>query len=563
MKTQVIDITGMTCDACASHVRKTLLRVPGVQTAEVSYPRRTARVSSATTLDAGLLAAALRAAGYDSMSTAAAPAAPPGEGRRGVGQVAGPPPIERAAGSSLRIAVVGSGGGAMAAALKAAERGATVTLVERGVIGGTCVNVGCVPSKILIRAAQVAHLRRVSPFDAGLAAVASRVDRQRLLAQQQRRVDELRQSKYEGVVAGIPAITIVHGDARFADGHTLSVTLTEGGERLVTFDRCLIATGASAAVPRIPGLGDTPYWTSTEALSSDHIPRRLAIVGSSAVAVELAQAFARLGSQVTILARHTLLYREDPAVGDALTEAFRAEGISVLPRTQVSAVSFAGGEFTVVTNGGELRADRVLIAIGREPNTRGLGLDAAGVASDARGAILVDDHLRTSARHIYATGDCTDLPQFVYVAAAGGTRAALNMTGTDATLDLTTMPAVVFTDPQVATVGLSEAVARLRGIETDSRTLPLDAVPRALVNFETRGFIKVVAEAGTGRLLGVQMVAQEAGEVIQAAALAIRARMTVHDLADQLFPYLTMVEGLKLAAQTFSKDVSQLSCCAG
>jgi len=127
----------------------------------------------------------------------------------------------------------------------------------------------------------------------------------------------------------------------------------------------------------------------------------------------------------------------------------------------------------------------------------------------------------------------------------------------------TTMPAVVFTDPQVATVGLSEAEARLRSIETDSRTLPLDAVPRALVNFDTRGFIKLVAEAGTGRLLGVQAVAPEAGELIQAAALAIRARMTVHDLADQLFPYLTMVEGLKLAAQTFTKDVSQLSCCAG
>ena len=137
------------------------------------------------------------------------------------------------------------------------------------------------------------------------------------------------------------------------------------------------------------------------------------------------------------------------------------------------------------------------------------------------------------------------------------------MTGGDAALDLTTMPAVVFTDPAVATVGLSEVEAHLRNIETDSRTLPLDAVPRALVNFDTRGFVKLVAEAGTGRLLGVQVVAPEAGEVIQAAALAIRARMTVQELGDQLFPYLTMVEGLKLAAQTFTKDVSQLSCCAG
>ncbi|PJA56404.1 MAG: mercury(II) reductase, partial [Rhodocyclales bacterium CG_4_9_14_3_um_filter_68_10] len=164
---------------------------------------------------------------------------------------------------------------------------------------------------------------------------------------------------------------------------------------------------------------------------------------------------------------------------------------------------------------------------------------------------------------IYAAGDCTDQPQFVYVAAAAGTRAAINMTGGDAALDLSAMPTVVFTDPQVATVGLSEAEAHDEGIETISRTLSLENVPRALVNFDTRGFIKLVAEAGSLRLLGVQAVTPEAGEIIQTAAIAIRARMTVQDLADLLFPYLTMVEGLKLCAQTFTKDVKQLSCCAG
>lgn len=469
----------------------------------------------------------------------------------------------RAKGSPLRIAVIGSGGAAMGAALKAAELGAAVTLIERGAIGGTCVNVGCVPSKILIRAAHIAHLRRESPFDAGLSATPSVVDRPRLLSQQQARVEELRHTKYEAILDGIPAITVVHGEARFRDGHTLAVTVAEDGDRLIQFDRCLIATGASASVPPVPGLKETPYWTSTEALASDRIPPRLAIIGSSVVAVELAQGFARLGSDVTILARSTLFFREDPAIGEVILEVFRAEGITVLPHTQASAVSFDDDEFTLVTNQDTLRAHRLLVATGRGANTRGLDLDAIGVTLDARGAIVVDEHMRTSVPDIYAAGDCTDQPQFVYVAASAGTRAAINMTGGNVTLDLTTMPTVVFTDPQVATVGLSEAEAHLRNIETDSRTLPLEAVPRALVNFNTRGFIKVVAEAGTGRLLGVQIVAPEAGEVIQAAALAIRARMTVHDLADQLFPYLTMVEGLKLAAQTFTKDVSQLSCCAG
>ena len=203
------------------------------------------------------------------------------------------------------------------------------------------------------------------------------------------------------------------------------------------------------------------------------------------------------------------------------------------------------------------------MATGRSPNTRDLNLEAAGVEVNQQGAISVDQAMRTSVPGIYAAGDCTDQPQFVYVAAAAGTRAAINMTGGDAALDLTAMPAVVFTEPQVATVGYSEADAHQDGIETDSRTLTLDNVPRALVNFDTRGFIKLVSEAGSGRLIGVQAVAPEAGELIQTAVLAIRNRMTVRELADQLFPYLTMVEGLKLAAQTFTKDVKQLSCCAG
>jgi mercuric reductase len=230
----------------------------------------------------------------------------------------------------------------MAAALKAVELGAAVTVIERGIIGGTCVNVGCVPSKILIRAAHVAHLRRESPFDAGLSSVPPVVDRPRLLAQQQRRVEELRHSKYEDILAERATITVLHGEARFKDAHTLAVSLVDGGERLVSFDRCLIATGASPSAPPVPGLAETPYWTSTEALASDRIPPRLAVIGSSVVAVELEQAFARLGSDVTILARSTLFFREDPAIGETVTAAFAAEGISVLTHTQASRVSYVG-----------------------------------------------------------------------------------------------------------------------------------------------------------------------------------------------------------------------------
>ena len=558
-----LKITGMTCDSCAVHVKEALEKVPGVQSAEVSYAKGSARLAIEADTSPDTLTAAVAGLGYRA-TLADAPVAPAGGGLLGkVREWLGSDDKAGGDAGKLHIAVIGSGGAAMAAALKAVEQGAHVTLIERGTIGGTCVNVGCVPSKIMIRAAHVAHLRRESPFDGGMPPTPPTILRERLLVQQQARVDELRHAKYEGILDGNPAITVLHGEARFKDGQSLVVRLNDGNERAVAFDRCLVATGASPAVPPIPGLKESPYWTSTEALVSDTIPERLAVIGSSVVALELAQAFARLGSKVTILARSTLFFREDPAIGEAVTAAFRMEGIEVLDHTQASQVAHEGGEFVLTTGHGEIRADKLLVATGRAPNTRSLNLEAAGVTLNPQGAIVIDPGMRTSVEHIYAAGDCTDQPQFVYVAAAAGTRAAINMTGGDTALNLTAMPAVVFTDPQVATVGYSEAEAHHDGIETDSRTLTLDNVPRALANFDTRGFIKLVAEAGSGRLIGVQAVAPEAGELIQTAALAIRNRMTVQELAAQLFPYLTMVEGLKLAAQTFNKDVKQLSCCAG
>jgi mercuric reductase len=479
------------------------------------------------------------------------------------GELGGSSLVRGATNAPLHIAVIGTGGGAMAAAITAAEQGATVTIIERGTIGGTCINIGCVPSKIMIRAAYVAHVRKQSPFDSGISARAPQIDRRQLLVQQQARINELRVAKYENILAGNPNITLLRGQASFEDSHTLRVKLVDGAERAVAFDRALIATGARPAIPSIPGLRDTPCWTSTEALASDIIPPRLLVIGSSAVAAELAQAYSRLGSAVTLIARGRFFSREDPAIGDGLARVFADEGIRVLLQTRTHSVARVDDEFVLETSAGTLRGEALLIATGRAPNIEALNLNRVGVKTSESGAIVVNEHLQTSAPHVYAAGDVTDQPQYVYVAAAAGSRAAQNMTGGTAVLDLRSMPAVVFTDPEIATVGLSEEEARLSGIETDSRLLTLDNVPRALVNFDMHGFIKIVAEATSGKLLGVQAVASEAGELIQAAALAIHHRMTVDDLAAQLFPYLTMVEGLKLCAQTFTRDVKQLSCCAG
>jgi mercuric reductase len=451
----------------------------------------------------------------------------------------------------------------MAAAIRAAGEGAAVTMIERGTLGGTCVNVGCVPSKIMIRSAHIAHLRAESPFDSGITAARPAIDRTKLLAMQQGRIESLRHMKYEKLIEVIPAIELVRGHARFLGPRSLEVALEGGGHREIAFDRAFIATGSSPAVPETRGLAGTPYWTSTEALASDALPEHLVVFGGSVVALELSQAFLRLGSRVTLIARSTLLSREDPLIGETLKPVLEREGMRVLAGRTIERVAYGEGRFAVEVGGETITADRLLIATGRYANTDGLELERAGVRTDAKGAIVVDERLRTTAANIYAGGDCTTMPEYVYVAAAAGTRAAVNMTGGEAALDLSIVPAVVFTDPQLATVGLDERAARKKGIIVETRTLTLDNVPRALANFDTRGFIKLVADARSARLLGAQILAPEAGEIIQIAALAIRHGMSVDALGSEMFPYLVMAEGLKLCAQTFRKDVKQLSCCAG
>lgn len=463
---------------------------------------------------------------------------------------------------NLHIAVIGSGSGAFAAAIRAAEEGAKVTLVESNTLGGTCVNVGCVPSKIMIRAAQLAHHAEQHPFP-GLKTQLNRVDRTTLIQQQQVRVEELREAKYSSILDSNPNIDLVKGRARFKDANTIVVADVTGNDITIKADRVLIATGARPHIPEIPGITGTPYWTSTEALVAETLPKHLLVYGGSVVAVELAQAIRRLGSQVTVIARSKLLPKEDPELGKGLRHVFEQEGIWVITHTTIDSVLYKDTQFIVSTAKGEYQGDRLLIAAGRQANTEELGLENVSVATDANGRILIDEHMRTSTQGIFAAGDCTNQPQYVYVAAAAGTRATINMTGGNASLDLSAMPAVIFTDPQVATVGLNEKTAEQLGMEVESRTLELEHVPRALANFDTRGFIKLVAEKDSGRLVGAHVLASEGGEIIQTAALAVRNRMTVQELADQLFPYLTMVEGLKLTAQTFTKDVTQLSCCAG
>ena len=374
-----MSITGMTCDHCARSAQDALNALPGVS-ASVSFARAQARIETTGETDAAMLVKAVESKGFGaSLETA-------------TDEIG-----ERKTGNQLRVAIVGTGSGAFAAAIKAAEEGAVVTLVEGAdVIGGTCVNVGCVPSKIMIRGAHIAHMQVHHSFD-GIAQNQPAIDRAALVRQQQTRVEEPRHAKYEQILADNPGINLIRGWARFEDAHTLSVTGADGEKKTVIADRLLIVTNARPAIPDIPGLSDTPNWTSTEALVAEQMPKHLAIIGGSVVALELAQAYLHLGAEVIILARSVQLSKEDPALGAALVRIFEEEGARVLLNTVPDEVTHDGRDFILTSQAGVIRADRLLVATGRQPNTERLGLEKIGVQTGHNGAVVIDNRMRTSA----------------------------------------------------------------------------------------------------------------------------------------------------------------------
>lgn len=465
------------------------------------------------------------------------------------------------------LAVIGSGAAAFAAAIAAARKGANVVMIEHGRIGGTCVNTGCVPSKALLAAAQARHVAADQPFP-GIRTEAGPVDFAALIGAKTALVDRLRAEKYIDLAAQY-GWKIVHGHARFAPGPVVRVTLDGGGETTIEAAHYLIATGSSPWIPPLVGLSEVGYLTSATAMALDALPPSLVVIGGGYVGLEQAQLFARLGTRVTVVTRSRLASVEEPEVSAVLETVFADEGIAVHTHTQVRAVRHGPGGTAITTVTGpdglpeELVSTHLLVATGRRPVTDGLGFDVVGVQVGRRGEIVVDEHLRTHHPQIWAAGDVTGHSQFVYVAGAHGTMVADNaLDGAQRTLDYHHLPRVIFTTPAIAAAGLTEAAATAQDLTCDCRVLPLDAVPRALVNRDTRGLIKLVAEYGTGRLLGAHIIAADAGEVIATAVYALANQMTVAQMAELWCPYLTMAEGLKLAAQSYTRDVAKLSCCA-
>jgi mercuric reductase len=545
-----LDVRGMTCDHCERTVAKALESVPGVEEVlEVSHAALLARVVVGPEASTALMESAVAKAGYHAHVRAR--------------QKPGAPAVISRGGGEFDLAIVGGGSAGFAAAIKGADLGARVALIEGGTLGGTCVNVGCVPSKTLIRAAEAQH-RRVHHGFQGIPMSDGRPDWAMVRGQKDGLVAELRQAKYWDVLRSYEAVTLFEQRAEITSGH--SVRLANG--HAIAAGKIVVTTGASPWAPPIPGLADVGYLDNVTAMELDRLPDSLIVIGASAVGLELAQMFARLGVKVSVLeALPRVASAEDPEIGSALGAYLQEEALDVHAGIEITQVARGGDGYTVsFKDAGSTHtthAAQLLVATGRRANAKGFGLETLGVKLGRKGEIVVNEYLQTASPEVYAAGDVIGDPMFVYVAAYGGALAAENaLTGNLRRYDLTALPKVTFTDPAVASVGLTEDQARAQGIEPLVSKLPLEHVPRALAARDTRGFVKLVADATTRKIVGAHILAAEAGEMITEPALAIKYGLTIENLTSAFHPYLTLSEGIKLAAQTFDKDVAKLSCCA-
>lgn len=541
-------ITGMTCDSCAHHVDAALKNVPGVQAVKIdSWQDGFAEIRAAAEVSKTQLEAAVAKAGY---------------GATVIEESAAPPATSSGESFDYDLIIIGGGSAAFAGAIKASELEKKVLMINDGLpIGGTCVNVGCVPSKTLIRTAEAFHNTRQTNFE-GIKTNGSQLDFKTAIRQKRELVADLRQKKYVDVIGDDPNVTVLQGRAKLLDHNTVQVK----GQRK-TAQVILLATGSTTFEPDIPGLQESGYYTNDTLYELEELPQHLIILGGRYIALENAQMFARFGAKVTVLQRSPrILPTEAADVTDQLTGYLQAEGVDVKTGVNVLAIENNGEVSVRIKIGDEeemVRGTHLFVATGRKGNTDNLGLEGAGVETFGNCFVKTDDYLRTSAANIFAAGDVLGENMFVYSAAYEGALAVENaFNETLRTKDETPLPWVVFTDPQVAGVGLDEAGAEAAGIDYDVSVLSLADVPRALAARNTKGFIKLLRNKADDTLIGARILASEGSEMLMEVAMAIKYKIPVSELRQMLHPYLTLSEGIKLAAITFDKDVAKLSCCA-
>lgn len=560
MKTENIklNITGMTCDHCATGIEKLLSKNKGVTEVKVSYENESGEFTfdPAITGKEEIVKAINETKNYKVK----------GEIKKEDCCSTQKDSTSQNENNHYDLIIIGGGSAAFSAAIKAENLGLSTLMVNGGLdFGGTCVNVGCVPSKNLIRAGETAYHATHSNFGS-IKTKGVDIDFTQLIKDKKQLVAILQEKKYMDVVSDFENLKMIKGWAEFKDNKTIVVD----GKTEYTALKFIIATGATTNIPNIEGLNDIGYLTNVSLFDLEEKTESITIMGAGYIGLEIAMAYNRLGVKVRIIEfTDRVLRTQTSDISEVLETQMRKEGIEILPNFRAVKFEKRGdetvihckcpdGSLTQITEKG-----KVVIASGTKPNTQKLGLQNIGLELSKTEHVLVNEKMETNLQNIYAVGDVTNTPAFVYTAAFEGKIAVENaFSGAENKADYSSLPWVVFTDPQVAGTGLDEVQAELQKIPFEVSKIELKDVPRAIAANDTIGFIKLIRNAETDKLIGARIVAPEGGELIQQLSMAIKYGISVKDLAESFYPYLTLGEGIKLAAITFGKDVSKLSCCA-
>lgn len=443
--------------------------------------------------------------------------------------------------------VIGAGqGGALAKHL--AQAGRKTALVERRWLGGSCINWGCTPTKTMIASARIAHLvRRAADF--GIKTSQPEINLKKIRQLKRDMVLDFR-GDYENSVGSVDNLDIICGEASFQDAKILQVKLQNGETQHLQADIIIIATGSCATIPPIPGLNESGYLTPETLMELDEIPEHLIILGGGYIAVEFAQMFRRFGAQVTILQRgNQLLSREDPDVANAFAEVFRDEGIEVLLNCEAAQIQQDAKVLSVTASSKEskqiIKGSHLLLAAGHTPNTKTLRLDKAGIEMDKKSYIRVNDSLETNVQGIYAMGDVKGGPAFTHIAYDDTRILRANFLKNESqTIKGRIVPYVIFADPQLGRVGMTEKVAIKAGFNIRVAKIPLDETARALETRETKGFLKAIVNDDNDQILGGAVLSAEGGEVMGTLQMAMQAKLPYTVLRNGIFAHPTQVESL-------------------
>jgi pyruvate/2-oxoglutarate dehydrogenase complex dihydrolipoamide dehydrogenase (E3) component len=444
--------------------------------------------------------------------------------------------------------VIGSGQGGNPLAKALAKAGKKTAVIERKHVGGTCVNEGCTPTKTMVASARVAHLARLGA-NYGVRTGPISIDMQRVRERKRAIVKSFREGNEKGLKA-TDCDSIVMGEASFAGPKLVRVATNDGGERLLSAELIFLNTGLRSAVPQIEGLAEVPYLDNASVMELGEVPKHLVVLGGGYIGLEFGQIFRRLGSEVTIIQSNSkLLGREDADVADEVQKILEEEGMRVLLKASATRVRKSGDEIavTVKTAAGEedVSGSHLLLAVGRVPNTDRLNLSAAGVATDARGYVQVNDYLETTAPGIYALGDVKGGPAFTHISYDDYRVAAANVLESKrVSIAGRMLPYTLFIDPQLGRIGMTEAEARAQGKKVRVAKLPGNYIARGLETDETRGFLKVVVDAETEQILGAAMLSVEGGELASMVQIAMMGKLPYTALRDGIWSHPTWSEAL-------------------